>query len=87
MSELSAHRAEVRDMKPATTRSRRKPRRFSAPERPLLPAVRAVAKVSRRRFCGRHKIRLTLFQRRRAKSAAGCGFSLTLIQKMEDFLR
>ena len=72
-------------MKPATTKSRRKLRRFSAPERPLLPAVRAVSKVSRRRFYGQVKTQLTLFYCRRVKMAVICGFALTLFQKMEVF--
>ena len=59
-------------------RSRRKPRRFSAPGRPLLPAVRAVSRVSRWRFSDRPKMRLTLFSSRRAKRTVVCGFSLTL---------
>ena len=74
-------RAEQRVRK----KSRRKPRRFSAPERPLLPAVRAVFRVSRWRFYGRRKMRLTLFQRRRGKRAAVCGFALTLFNKRRIF--
>ena len=72
-------------MKPATKKSRRKLRRFSAPERPLLPAVRAVSKVSRRRFYDRAKMRLTLLYCRGAKRAGINGFALTLFQKKEEF--
>ena len=48
-------------------KSRRKLRRFSAPERPLLPAVRAVSEVSRRRFYDQAGMRLTLLYCRGAK--------------------
>ena len=85
MSEFSAQGTETRDMEPATTISRRKLRRFSAPERPLLPAVRVVSKVSRRRFCDWGKMRLTLFYCRGAKKAEISDFALTLFQKKEDF--